>query len=126
MSDLRREVRWEPRPPHEMRVRFLLHGELGATQFLVKFLTQPYGESLLDSEPARGWDLGYHSRKPGHGTEMEECDVVPEGRCWYDGSSLQADELARLFFAQGEDIVWEWLEDRYATWLKAEAEGDRG
>jgi hypothetical protein len=51
---------------------------------------------------------------------MEECDVLHGGECWYDGSSLQADELARLFFKQGEGVVWEYLEDRYQSWLAEE------
>lgn len=112
--------------PHSIRARFLLHGDLGVTQFLIQFLTKPYGEPLLDSTPAEGWDLGFHSREPiDYATEMEECDVVPEGRCWYDGSGLQAKELARLFFERGEPVVWEWLEDRYRHWLSGTG-ADRG
>jgi hypothetical protein len=97
-----------------MRVRFLLHGDLGATQFLVQFRTRPYGNARL----VEGWDVGFHSRAPiSYATEMDECDVVPEGRCWYDGSGLQADELCQRFLKEGEQVVWATLEDRYQSWL---------
>lgn len=123
MTEMRREIRWEPRKGR-MNVRFLLHGDLGAVQFLWNIKTSGEREAkhgLWDvAEVPSGYDLGFHSCRPrqwqGEGNRMD-CEFLPQGFCYYDGSGLQAEDVAKRFIVEGEDAVWEVLADRYQTWL---------
>ena len=49
-----------------------------------------------------------------------ECDLFPSGRCYYDGSSLQGEELGERFMTEGEEVVWAELKERYRGWLLGE------
>jgi hypothetical protein len=73
--------------------------------------------------PLLGWDVGFHTNTRHRddendftwGTAMGTCDIVG-GPCWYDGSSLRADEWVTPFL-RGEMDVWaklreEWAEQR--------------
>lgn len=129
MSELRREIKWEPGFDHRndpdptkrqygcrgMTIRFLLHGERGTMQFVISTGWLPgqqwKAEKVLGPMAT---DVGYHWDSPRYeGQGWLECSVRPNGRCYYDGSSLMADELFAKFTTVGEAAVWELLEQRY-------------
>jgi hypothetical protein len=105
------------------RIWFVLTGEKGAVQWQIG--TDWYPESArrhlmnFSTKPApnkpQGWDLGYHSRTPMYEDHSAmECDTLPEGKCYYDGSCLSADLLVEGFLNGGDDWVWNRLEAYYA------------
>lgn len=61
-----------------------------------------------------GADLGYHSNRPMYrGQERMKCDLGKRGWCYYDGSSLAADEVRDTLLAEGSEGVWSMLEKYY-------------
>jgi hypothetical protein len=108
---------------HGMELRCVLIGPQGATQWLV-YLSQliPGTEVKFGSVKPR-WadgdvlmaaDIGYHWTVPRYeGQERRECDLLPEGFCYYDGSSLRAEELVAPFLVEGLGAVWKRLRDEY-------------
>jgi len=107
-----------------MRVRFLLSGDEGAVQFLWNVPTKGRQEYPFEYVYApEGWDVGFHAVKPSDWQDEDdarECDLLPGGRCFYDGSSLQGKELGKRFMAEGVDVVWQELEELYRGWLLGE------
>lgn len=117
-----------------LQIRMLLHGEHATMQFLFStgmHLPNVMKENLkkgahlfeLLNRPM-GYDVGYHADVPqweGH-EPMEKCDVRPQGTCYYDGSSLQADNLLKVYFKKGQDAVWKKLEQLYKELKKPEKE----
>lgn len=105
-----------------VRMWFILIGEHGAVQWQIG--TDWFTESARNhlskfSKPNKlqpdGWDLGYHSKTPRYeGHDNMECDCLPEKRCYYDGSSLLADNLVEGFLNGGDEWVWNRLEAYYA------------
>lgn len=113
---------------HGLDVWFILKGKKGATQFMVSFgvylphLVQealskgerPYGEGKIS-----GFDVGYHAYVPQFEgqTPMKNCDIFSGEPCYYDGSSLRADDWVKeIFSIQGDAPdarVWEKLEEEY-------------
>ena len=105
------------------RIWFILKGPLGAVQFVVgtdwhlphvqrEFREKHYEfASKFDEIEPKGWDVGYHAKEPHFdGQDSMECDLVEGGRCYYDGSSLAADEWVPRFIAGGTDWLWPALE----------------
>lgn len=123
-DDLTRTIRFEP-GGGRMRVRFLLSGEKGATQFLWNVFTEgesrsPWSLGIAVDAP-EGRDLGFHAASPRDWQSDDdriECDVLPQGYCYYDGSPLQGERLGERFHELGEEVVWATLEDRYEVWLE--------
>lgn len=129
-----RETRFEPgfglTPNYgqtALKIRHLLHGQKGTTQFLWSTglvpEKQPRGdrfgkyEEWKHSAPT-GFDRGYHADEPnwdGHEEwgAMDKCDVRPGGKCFYDGSGIGGDEVLTLFFEKGEEAMWQELERYY-------------
>lgn len=118
-----RKIQFEP-SEGRMRVRFLLIGPEGAVQFLWNVPTKGRHEYPFEWVHApEGWDVGFHALTPRDWqdeSDFMECDLLSTGRCYYDGSSLQGEELGQKFMAEGEDVVWEYLEERYRGWLLGE------
>lgn len=119
-----------------VRITFVLQGELGATQFQIGtdwYLPQNQAETKRTSTDfdfgrpkPMGWDIGYHSYKRMYKsqTPMESCDILG-CPCYYDGSSLQADDFIPKFLAGGSDAVWKMLEERYNDlFLEPKEQGD--
>ncbi len=114
---------------HGVNIRFLLKGPLGAVQFLIftnwqlshvaAELEAGYKERRYPYDSPTIWqpipaDLGYHSPKPLYdGQEPMDCDVLPEGVCYYDGSGLRAKVLFEKMLVGGDTAVWEELENEY-------------
>jgi len=119
---------------HGMEIWWYLRGPRGAAHFGIFTEWTPgelrpgHGRSPLGypvreaSQYPSGADLGYHARVPQwDGQEIyarKECGIIG-GRCYCDGSGLQADSLAREFTQYGESVIWAALEAEYAT-LKTE------
>lgn len=118
VSKLKRTVTWRPaydkRDPdpekncgvHGMDLRFILSGPKGAAQFVVYtgWHLAHVRERPMSVQPA---DVGYHALKPAYEDQTQmDCDLVEGGKCYYDGSGLQAEELFDRFVAEGEEVVW--------------------
>lgn len=111
------------------RIRFILKGPLGAVQFMVgtnwympsaqahlKRVRGANGWSERDfAMQPDGWDVGCHSPKPMYEGQpsRDDCNLLPGGTCYYDGSGLQADEWVPDFVAGGTDWLWPRLETEY-------------
>lgn len=105
------------------RMFFILKGPKGAVQFQIgthwhvpsaREHLHKFGnfQKVLDA-PISGWDVGYHSPKPMFEEQpSRKCDVLG-GECYYDGSSLRADDWLEPFIAGGTDWLWKHLEGEY-------------
>lgn len=114
---------------HGMDLRFVLIGQLGATQFLMytDWVPGKTGRGLNASVSASCFpmaaDLGFHWKTSPWGDgdssmRMPHCDWIG-GDCFYDGSGLNAEPVMRRFIAEGFDAVWDELERYYqdiASW----------
>lgn len=123
---------WDKRDPDPrkdygigaVRLRCLLIGPEGATQFLlltgwdVPSARRPSSLgpwSELGHEPCPA-DLGYHWPTPQYEGQTDcDCDVLPGGRCFYDGSGLQANDVYDRLTVEGLDAVWDCLAERYES-----------
>lgn len=106
------------------RIRFVLKGPKGAVQFLIgtDWYVPSAREHLANFPTSRldlqrkpdGWDVGYHSPEPMYeGQGAMKCELMPGGECYYDGSSLRADEWVENFVAGGTSWLWPKLEEEY-------------
>jgi len=62
-------------------------------------------------------DLGYHSKVPKYEGDVpmsEHCPVL-KGKCYYDGSTLNAERVFERLVNEGDAGVWAELESYYAT-----------
>jgi len=145
-----RQVNIEPGHPRTeqyglaaMKIRYLLHGAKGTTQFLwstgvvperiMKHVDPstwrhpstlaPYDSpEWMITEPM-GYDLGAHADEPSEYRTFEDtmtCEYRPNGVCYYDGSGLQAEEVLKDFMLEGEGAVWHALERCYRMWIERE------
>lgn len=126
---------WDKRDPdpkknygiHGVEIVFILRGTLGAIQFVIHSNWQlPYvaKEMRIKMKPEMyplfepmGADVGYHSPKPmyeGHKSTSDNCPYIG-GKCYYNGSSLQAGDMLNILIAEGSDKVWRELEDHYKS-----------
>ena len=105
-----------------MNMWFILRGEKGATQFMVgtpMYLPEISDElwfkgGKINYLKGDGWDIGYHAKNAQYeGQEPMDCGLLDEGKCYYDGSSLQASEFYPTFVSEGPDAVWAMLRKRY-------------
>lgn len=108
------------------RIWFYCIGPKGAVQFQIGTDWYPEAARLhLRQFPARpiwetrqpeGWDVGYHAREPQYeGQEsMKDCHLLGCD-CYYDGSSLQADEWVEGFINGGTEWLWPRLEQLYRS-----------
>ncbi len=113
---------------HGLQIRFVAKGDKGAIQFLLftGWSPQSCDKSSIGSRDVHDWggastmpaDLGYHSRTPRYdGQEpidnaCEFCDGQP---CYYDGSSLNADNAMYALVNGGDAALWAFLEAYYAA-----------
>lgn len=97
---------------------FLLHGPNGSVQFRMSSgwnLKHLRERNRVSDLFPMATDLGYHWPTPRYDnhTKMEKCTALPQGFCYYDGSTLQADPVMDDFFANGEEAVWVRLKNLY-------------
>lgn len=102
---------------HGCELRMVLKKDGKAVQFLLYTAWYPKSVDItgmpsvmLKPMPA---DLGYHSPDPMRDDQYfsEDCEYI--GKCYYDGSGLDADEPYQILLEKGSDGVWEFLEDYY-------------
>ena len=95
--------------------RWVLVGPRGAVSF-----------AYVDRRPNprhEPYDMGVHSHSPvstGHDLDGPgDCDVLPGGTCWGDGSYLLGADVVREWETSGwdEDVIWAELERCYDAWL---------
>jgi hypothetical protein len=121
---------------HGAEMRFYLKGEEGAVQFIL--FTGWYAGII--NKPDAGWnalfvkngqmseplpaDLGYHSPRQMYEGQspMDTCHILPEGKCYYDGSGLNANRIFSILMHEGEEAMWKALEDYYAETFKTAPE----
>ena len=138
---------------HGMEMRFTLIGPDGATVWAV-CMTNWYPGNYTDfielnaTEPisaipignsklgdAMAWDLGYHSPVPTYEGQDEylprqNCHLLPDGYCYYDGSGLNAMPVLKAFIEHGPMAVWAALARYYGelwgpgSYAKTAALGD--
>ena len=103
---------------HGVELRMYLGSPEGAVQFVLFT-----GWHWLDGNPPRNnpahapipADLGYHSPVPHYdGQETLPCDIIAGGRCYYDGSGLNAYPVYEMLLRGGDEAVWAYLEGYYA------------
>ncbi|KKN11882.1 hypothetical protein LCGC14_1022290, partial [marine sediment metagenome] len=109
-----------------VELRVYLQGPLGTIQFVLstnwmlaavqtetdaKRLDERFPYLLHKPQPT---DIGYHSPKPtyeGHKPLEGKCEFAGGGPCYYDGSSLQAEEVFVIFCRDGLDGLWAEMEE---------------
>ena len=107
---------------HGMELRFVLKEPgVGATQFVIftnwMLPHLRYGPRRIEgflTEPTPD-DVGYHAlvaQYEGQETMAEACEYLDGKPCYYDGSSLTANDLFDRFVTEGEEAVWQSLQER--------------
>jgi hypothetical protein len=121
---------------HGAELAFYLKGGHGAIQFVIYTNWMlPYVQAETDARPPSNShpylfhkpipaDIGYHSRVPryqGQSLMTEHCDVI-DGPCYYDGSSLQAQDVFDIMIEGGTDALWAEMERQYKERLASPPE----
>ena len=101
---------------HGVNLTFYLTGEKGVVQLVVYtnwYLPHVQQFPFLEPVPA---DVGYHSYTPmyeGQTILRDKCELLGGKPCYYDGSSLQAEEVFKILLNGGSEAVWKELEQQY-------------
>jgi len=111
---------------HGITIRFVVKGEAGAIQFCIYTGWMPqHAKVSLGSRYVSDWsdgckvmpaDIGYHSKKPmyeGQTSVTESCEFCDGEPCYYDGSSLNAQNPMYTLVNRGGEALWEYLEQYY-------------
>jgi hypothetical protein len=112
---------------HGLNIRFVVKGDGGAVQFVIYTgwmpqLKKPSTIGVRDCDwdfgevmPA---DLGYHSKTPhyeGQNRMPGKCEYCDGKPCYYDGSSLNANDAMYALVNGGDNGLWKFLEEYYET-----------
>ena len=105
---------------HGVDMTFYLVKDNRAIQFML--YTGWHLPHVREEGKRKGWknkplpaDLGYHSPVPMYEDDLpitDDCHVI-EGPCYYDGSSLAADDVFEILVSEGSDGVWTRLEEEW-------------
>ncbi len=99
-----------------MDLFFYLSGKHGTIQFLINTNWRlPHLSRTTHDILPEPVDLGYHSKHPiyeGQAPTFDYCEITG-GPCYYDGSTLAAEDLFQEFLEGGNDAVWQELERQY-------------
>lgn len=103
---------------HCVSLRMTLKGKKGAVDFVLYtgwFLPETTNNcKKMFPMPA---DLGYHSPKPRYKGEKPiriDCPYVPKGKkCYYGGSTLNADKPYKILVKEGSEALWKFLKEYY-------------
>lgn len=117
---------------HSMQITWLLRGPAGVVMLtfgtpwtpgelrpghgLSPDGTRAYRTRGRWSTDPSGWGIGICTPGPqyeGH-EAADGCLVLPGGRCYHQNFLSAADEFIGPFMAQGEQVIWDELERRYA------------
>lgn len=100
-------------------LRWVVKGPEGAVQFVLMTGWLPEPERVVfekEQFPPLPSDLGYHAVMPRYEGQTErDCTYTVTGRCYYDGSGLNAEEPFRVLCNSGGDALWEFLEAYYES-----------
>ena len=111
-----------------VELRWVARGDRGAVHFLMGTgWNLPDVQEELDGKRderfphlfchPRGYDLGFHS--PTAAGELayldakRDCDLLPSGQCFGDGSALAGDSVLKALIEGGSDAVWKLLDEYY-------------
>jgi hypothetical protein len=118
---------------HGMEITWLLKGPAGAVQLILGTDWTPgdlYPGHGIGPDGSRGWKrhdglwssdpggrgIGTHTRFPQYeGHEPEGPCGLLNGQCFYNEQLSAADRLVPAFMADGEQVIWDELETRYAA-----------
>jgi hypothetical protein len=109
---------------HGLSIRFVVKGEEGAVQFLLYTGWLPqhslcsFGFRDCDFSGSYSFlpaDLGYHSKTPKYKDQMmfKNCPYCDGELCYYDGSSLNANDAMYTLVNGGDEALWEFLDQFY-------------
>ncbi len=114
---------------HGLDIVFFVHGDKGVVQFKLSTGWEPqqvsesrigHRELSLNNSYSHlfpmATDLGYHSYKPhykGHTPIQDKCEILGGKPCYYDGSSLNANDAFYTLLNGGEEELWKFLEGYY-------------
>lgn len=111
---------------HCVDMIWYLKGEKGIIQFVLytgwyaSIIPQPGTDWTLMHVKQEDWmkvlpaDLGYHSPVPMYDDQgTMDCTLLPGGKCYYDGSGLNANRIFSILVHQGGEAVWLELEEEY-------------
>ena len=120
---------------HCVTMTFYIKGDKGVVQFvlytgwyprLIPTPDKPWQEltrtlKLEEHDHPLPADLGYHSPVPRYEgqSQMDNCKLLPEGKCYYGGSSLNAYRIFSIMVHEGGDKMWEALEEEYLNIFEA-------
>lgn len=104
VGDMRRVI-----TKSEVHTWYVLIGPHGAVQFAYMEMPASVNLSFM-GEKFMGTDVGYHAYTPQYENHYPmECEwMVGATQCYYDGSSLAADDWVRAWRRQGGDPEWIW------------------
>ena len=98
---------------HGVTIRFVAKEDNKAITFVI------YTHWMLPGIDFPGWepmpaDLGYHSPRPMYEgqTSLEDCPYTG-GVCYYDGTSLGAQEPFDILRRDGLESLWKYLDETY-------------
>jgi hypothetical protein len=113
---------------HGVTLGMYLKGDRGTIQFIVytnwylehvmksmKHSNFNYNDGLFCPFKPLPADVGYHSAVPlyeNQNSTTDHCEWTG-GKCYYDGSGLQAEDVFKILTEQGSEGVWKELEERY-------------
>src|SRR5690606_33300190 len=108
---------------HGVDLTMLLLRGNRAVQFVASlpvYLPHVVDELLGNGKPSwsfkgMGCDVGYHSPVPMYDSQeplMDDCPFTG-GKCYYDGSSLRAEEWYEQWLLHGTDEIWLMLEHEW-------------
>lgn len=119
LGDLEAWIEFDPgQSPLSREMRWYVRGPGLVVQFVVSLGWVRPGRTLEGAYP-KAWDLGYHSDRPRYsGQKPFDCDKLPGGECYYDGSVLQAEEVLRLLIEEGDEAVWSYLAGYFSHVLR--------
>jgi len=118
---------------HGMEIRFELIKNNRAVQFVVYsniFLPHLYDEWDNNKEnrikshlrlffKPLGADVGYHSPTSMYESQnSDDCHLLKGGKCYYDGSGLKAEKWVDIWLKEGNDKIWEMLEEEWKEVFK--------
>lgn len=114
---------------HGVTLRMVLKGSKGATQFVLytnwelpkvqaeldaKIISSPDMVGIRCTYHPLPADLGYHSPVPRYEGQSEmDCEYTSTGKCFYDGSGLNAERIYNVLVRNGSEAVWKELEKFY-------------
>jgi len=95
-------------------ISFYLTGKMAVMQFRLATRWNLPSVPKSDNEPFP-YDVGYHSPLPMYEGQscMGPCDLLNGKDCYYDGSTLRADEYFKILVEKGSKGVWKELKEDY-------------